>query len=97
MDLAGKGGPSMFANQEKQNAYLLKERNLYVAVGKAVKETNQVKELERTGKLTDIQLARIEADQVNKAISARRLQIEQLENSASAYFAIITSKCMLPP
>ncbi len=85
MDLAGKGGPSMFANQEKQNAYLLKERNLYVAVGKAVKETNQVKELERTGKLTDIQLARIEADQVNKAISARRLQIEQLENSASAY------------
>ena len=88
MDLTGKDAPSMFAGEEKQNAYLLKERNLYVAVGKAVRDTNQVKELERTGKLTDIQLARLEADQVNKAISARRLQIEQLENSASAYDAV---------
>jgi TP901 family phage tail tape measure protein len=85
MNLTGKDAPSMFAGQEKQNAYLLKEKNLYIAVGDAVKKTNSAKE---AGATTAIQLARLEADQVNKAITTRRLQIEQLENSASSYDAV---------
>ncbi len=88
LDLGGKGGPGVFANDEKQNAYLLKERNLYVALGTAVKQTNAAKELEKTTTLSKIQLARLEADQINKAITARRLQIEQLENSAGVYNAV---------
>jgi TP901 family phage tail tape measure protein len=86
LDLStGENAPGLFAKESKQNEYLLKEKNLYVALGDVVKETNQVKELQRTGTLTDIQLARLEADAVNKAITARRLQIEQLENSAGVY------------
>ena len=81
----GENSPGLFAKQSKQNEYLLKEKNLYVAVGDAVKNTTMAKE---AGATSSVQLARLEADAVNKAITARRLQIEQLENSPGVYNAI---------
>ena len=71
------GSKNIFANQKKQNEYLMQERNIYVALGDAVKGTDAAKE---AGAVNNVQLARLEADLVNKAIvqQRERIAVEEL-------------------
>ncbi len=71
------GGKNIFANQKQQNKYLMEQRNIYVALGDAVKGTDAAKE---AGATTNTQLARLEADLVNRAIvqQRERIAVEEL-------------------
>lgn len=67
----------LIANQKKQQAELLKTKNLYYALGEQVKNTTVAKQ---AGAVTATQLARLEADLVNKAIAQQqnKINVEQL-------------------
>ena len=71
------GSKNIFANQKQQNKYLMEQRNIYVALGDAVKGTDAAKE---AGATTNTQLARLEADLVNRAIvqQRERIAVEEL-------------------
>jgi TP901 family phage tail tape measure protein len=69
---------SSLTNVKKQQAELLKTKNIYLSMGDVAKETMD-KETVRS--FTSVQLARKEADAVNQLVLAKRLEIEALENS----------------
>jgi TP901 family phage tail tape measure protein len=67
----------LISNQKKQQAELLKTKNLYYALGEQVKNTNVAKQ---AGAVTSTQFARLESDLVNKAIAQQqnKINVEQL-------------------
>jgi TP901 family phage tail tape measure protein len=86
VDLGGRDGAGIFAGQAKQNKYLLEKRNIYVALGDAVEKTDAA---EVAGATNKIQLARLQADLVNKAISQQR---EMISVEESALDKLVTAR-----
>lgn len=82
----------LFTKQDKHQKQLLKEKNLYYSLGEQVKKTAIAKE---AGAVTGVQLARLEADLVNKAIAQQqnKIVVEQkiLDDLASARTAAASS------
>jgi hypothetical protein len=70
----------IFSNQKQQQENLLKERNIYLALGTAMKDTDAAR---KAGATSAVQLARLEADSVETAINGQISQIKQLEQNIS--------------
>jgi TP901 family phage tail tape measure protein len=66
---------NIFGDAKSQQKELLESRNVYLAFGDAVKNTNAATQ---AGAVTNMQLARLEADIVNRAIASKNSQMQAL-------------------
>jgi TP901 family phage tail tape measure protein len=64
---------NIFGDAKSQQKELLEARNVYLAFGNAVKDTNVATQ---AGAVTNMQLARLEADIVNRAIASKNSQLQ---------------------
>ncbi len=70
----------IFSNTKKQQEELLRLRSIYLSVGDAAAASVGK---EAAAKLGAVKLARMEADAVNAELTAKRLEIQALENSSN--------------